>query len=140
MDEPSSIAAAIQSLFKTAYETLEQIQEYADHIEPFSDSIVACHWAISNLEKINRIYARSPYSTLAQDAFSLRGNLERFIASCHALIRFVELLNLHSEGGIGCFIGAGNVKATLKRKQVRELQQEFWDHQRLLSLVLANAI
>jgi hypothetical protein len=136
MDEPSSIAAAIQSLFKNVYETLEQIQEYAAYIEPFSDSIVACHWAISHLEKINRIYAQSPYSTLAQDAFSLRSNLERFIGSCHSLIRFVNLVNLPTD--VGCFIGSG--KASLKRKHVRELQEEFWDQQRILSLVLANAI
>jgi hypothetical protein len=136
MDDPS-IASAITSLFKDVYETLEQIQEYAAVVEPFSDAIVSCHWAISNLERIHRIYAQNAYSTLAQDAFSLRGNLERFIASCHALIRFVSLLDL-SDDAVGCFIGSS--KATLKRKQVRELQEEFWDHQRILSLVLANSI
>jgi hypothetical protein len=135
MDEPS-IAGAIRTLFKDAYETLEQIQEHAAHIEPFSDAIVACHWAISNLEKIHKAYAQNPYSTLAQDAFSLRSNLERFTASCHTLIRFVNPLNLSAD--VGCFIGGG--KVTLKRKQIRELQEEFWDHQRILSLVLANAI
>lgn len=131
-----SIASAIDSLFKDAYASLEQVQTHADGIESFSGSIVSCHWAISNLERIHRIYSQNPYSTLAQDAFSLRRNLERFIGSCHALIRFADLLSMSSD--VGCFIGGG--KAALKRKQVRELQEEFWDHQRILSLVLANAV
>ena len=135
MDE-SSIAGAISSLFKDGYASLEQIQEHAAHIEPFSDAIVTCHWAIQNLERIHRAYAKDPHSTLAQDAFSLRSNLERFIASCHALIRMVDPLNAAIQ--VGCFMGGG--KAALKRKQVRELQEEFWDHQRILSLVLANAV
>ena len=135
MGEPS-IASAISSLFRDAYTSLEQVQEHADEIDSFSNSIVSCHWAISNLERIHRIYSQNPYSTLAQDAFSLRSNLERFIASCHALIRMLELLSTSSE--VGCFLGGG--KAAVKRKQTKELQEEFWDHQRILSLVLANAV
>ncbi|KIW04340.1 uncharacterized protein PV09_04630 [Verruconis gallopava] len=135
MDEPS-IASAIDSLFKDTYTTLEQLQEHSDYLEPFSDSIVACHWAITNLETIHKSYAQYPYSTLAQDAFSLRNNLERFIASCHALTRFMSFLDMSTDAG--CFIGGS--KATSKRKQVRELQEEFWDHQRILSLALANAV
>jgi hypothetical protein len=131
-----SIASAIDSLFKDAYTSLEQVQEHADDIESFSDSIVSCHWAISNLERIHRIYSQNPYSTLAQDAFSLRSNLERFIGSCHTLLRFVNLLNVSLDAG--CWIGGG--KTAVKKKHVRELQEEFWDHQRILSLVLANAV
>lgn len=131
-----SIASAINSLFKDAYASLEQVQEHADEIESFSDSIVGCHHAILNLERIHRIYSQNPGSTLAQDAFSLRNNLERFIGSCHALIRMLGLLSTTSD--VGCWIGGG--KAAVKRKHVRELQEEFWDHQRILSLVLANAV
>ena len=131
-----SIASAIDSLFKDAYTSLEQVQDHADNIESFSDSIVSCHWAISNLERIHRIYSQNPYSTLAQDAFSLRSNLERFIGSCHALVRMVDLLSMSSD--VGCFLVGG--KTAMKRKKVRELQEEFWDHQRILSLVLANAV
>lgn len=137
MDE-FSIAGAVQSLFKTAYASLEQIQGHADVIEPFSDSIVSCHWTISNLERIHQTQDQNPYSALAQDAFSLRTNLERFIASCNALLRFVRSLDLSMATQVGCMFGGS--KVTMKRKQVRELQEEFWDHQRILSLVLANAI
>lgn len=135
MGEPS-IAEAIDSLFKDAYASLEQVQEHAEEIESFSDSIVSCHWAISNLERIHRIYSQNPYSTLAQDAFSLRSNLERFIGSCHALIRMVHLLSTTSD--VGCWLGGG--RANVKKKHVQGLQEEFWDHQRILSLVLANAV
>ena len=134
MDE-HPIAAVIDGLFRDAYRILEEIQGQAEYVDPFSDSIVSCHWSIQNLERIHKTQSRTPHSTLAQDAFSLRDNLERFIASCHALVRFVNPHNFEIEAG--CMFGG---KSTLKRKQVVEMQEEFWDLQRMLSMLLANAI
>jgi len=129
-------AAAIESLFRDAYRILEEIQGSAEQLEPVTETIAICHWTIQNLERLHRTQARTNTPNLAQDVFDISRNLERFIASCSALT--YSLSPPMSSSEIGCMFGGP--RQTRKRNQVRELQEEFWDHQRMLSMVLANAI
>jgi hypothetical protein len=131
-------AVAIESLFRDAYNILEEIHGATDHIETTSGSLVQCHRTIQMLERIHRDRARSQSSDISQDAFGLRQKLERFIASCNALRYLVDSKTMSSSMDIGCW--AAGLRPALKKKHTRELQEEFWDHQRLLSLALANAI
>lgn len=129
-------AIAIESLFRDAYNILEEVHGAAEHMETISGALTSCHRSIQMLERIHREQMRSQSPDISQDVFGLRQTLDRFIASCNALSYTVKLSSPSIQ--MGC-IGAGT-KSTRKKKQERELQEEFWDHQRLLSLALANAI
>jgi hypothetical protein len=133
--EDLPIAFAIETLFRDAYRILEDIQSAAEIIEPIADTIASCHWIIQNLERVHRNQVRTHSPEVSQDIFDLRRNLDRFIGSCNTLT--YTLSPLKNTDNVGCMFPS---RQTWKRKQTRELQEEFWDHQRMLSLVLANAI
>lgn len=129
-------AMAIESLFREAYNILEEVHGAAEPMETISGALTNCHRSIQMLERIHREQIRSQNPDISQDIFGLRPKLDRFIASCNALNYIVKLSSPSIQ--VGC-MGTG-AKATRKKKQERELQEEIWDHQRLLSLALANAI
>lgn len=137
MDELPT-AVAIESLFRDVYRILEEIQGSAERLEPVAESVAVCHWTIQNLERLHRIQAQTHNPTISNDVFDISRNLERFIASCSALTYSLSPPMSSTELQIGCMFGAP--RQTKKRNQIRELQEEFWDHQRMLSMVLANAI
>jgi hypothetical protein len=136
--ENFSTAVAIETLFRDAYNILEEIHGATDHVETISGSIVQCHRTIQMLERIHRDQARSQNSDVSQDTFGLRQKLERFIASCNALRYLVNTNPESSAIEVGCW--TSGFRPAFRKKQGRELQEEFQDHQRLLSLALANAI
>jgi hypothetical protein len=129
-------AIAIETLFRDAYKILEEVHGAVDHMEAVSGALTNCHRSIQMLERIHREQVRSQNPDISQDIFGLRQKLDRFVASCNAL-NYLAQLSSHSVQ-VGC-MGTGS-KPARKKKQERELQEEFWDHQRLLSLALANAI
>jgi hypothetical protein len=131
-------AIAIDSLFRDAYNILEEIHGAMDHAEAISGSMVQCHRTIQMLERIHRDQVRSHNPDIVQDTFGLRQKLERFIASCNALKYLVNDNTGSSATEVSCW--NPGFRPAFRKKQVRELQEEFWDHQRLLSLALANAI
>jgi hypothetical protein len=90
------------------------------------------------LERIHRDQVRSQNPDISQDLFGLRQNLDRFIGSCNSLRYLVNTKPMGSAIEVACWPTAS--RPTFKKKQIRELQEEFWDHQRRLSLALANAI
>ncbi|KAF2434296.1 hypothetical protein EJ08DRAFT_693834 [Tothia fuscella] len=130
------IAIAIESLFRDAYTILEQVHQAADHMATISAALTSCHRTIQLLERIHRDQVRSGNPDVSQDIYGLRQKLDLFIASCNAL-NYVAKLSTPSVQ-IGCM--AAGSKPPRKKKQERELQEEFWDHQHLLSLGLANAV
>jgi hypothetical protein len=131
-------AMAIDSLFRDAYSILEEIHGTADHVESISGSVVQCHRTIQMLERIHRDQVRSQRPDVSQDVLGLRTNLDRFIASCNALRYLVNTKPVGSTMEMGCWTSTS--RPTFKKRQLRELQEEFKGHQRLLSLALANAI
>lgn len=138
MDELPT-AVAIESLFQDVYRILEEdIQGSAERLEPVAESVAVCHWTIQNLERLHRVQAQTHNPSTFNDVFDISRNLERFIASCSALTHSLNPPMSSTELQIGCMFGAP--RQTRKRNQIRELQQEFWDHQKMLSIVLANAI
>lgn len=137
MDELPN-AAPIESLFRDVYRILEDIQESAERLEPVAESLAVCHWTIQNLERLYRVQAQTHNPSISNDVFDMSRNLDRFIASCSALAYSFSSPMPSTELQIGCMFGAP--RQTKKKNQIRELQEEFWDHQKMLSLVLSNAI
>lgn len=131
-------AIAIESLFRDAYTILEAIHDTADNIDQsISGAIVHCHRSIQMLERIHRDQIRANNPDVEQDIYGLRRSLDRFIASCNALTYMGRQVAPTFESSMACMMVARPAK---KSKQIREMQEEFWDHQRLLSLALANAV
>lgn len=135
--EKFATVAAIESLFRDAYTILEEIHGAADQMEGISSSIVQSHRTIQMLERIHKDQVRSQTSDAVQDTFGLRKNLDSFIATCNAFNYTVKNKPVVSTYNIGCMSPA---TPTWKRKQSRELQGEFWEHAKTLSLALANAV
>ncbi|QDS72309.1 hypothetical protein FKW77_007482 [Venturia effusa] len=128
----------VDSLFRDVYNILEGIQGSTERLEPVAESVAVCHWTIQNLERLHRLQAQTHNPSTFSYVFDISRNLERFIASCSALTCSLDPPVSSTELQIGCIFGA--TRQTKKRKQIRELQEEFWDHQRMLNMLLANAI
>lgn len=132
-------AVAIESLFRDVYRILEEIQGSAERLEPVAETVAVCHWTIQNLERLHRTQTQvHDNPSIFNDVFDISRNLERFTASCSALTYSLSPPMSSTELQIGCIFGAP--RQTKKRNQIRELQEEFWNHQKMLSMVLANAI
>ncbi|TLD32310.1 T-complex protein 1 subunit epsilon [Venturia nashicola] len=137
MDElPTAVATEL--LFRDVYRILEDVQGSAERLEPFAESIAICHWTIQNLERLLRVQAQTHNPNLPKHVLELSRILERFIASCSALATSMEPPISSTELQIGCMCRVQ--RRTKKRNPIRELQDDFWDHQNMLSLVLSNAI
>ncbi|KAE9973901.1 hypothetical protein BLS_003377 [Venturia inaequalis] len=137
MDELPT-AVAIECLFRDVYRILEDLQASADRLEPVAESLAICHWTIQNLERLHRVQAKIHNPSISNHVFDMSRNLDRFIASCSALASSPGPPMSSSELQLGCMFGAP--RQVKKKNRIRELQEDFWDHQRMLSLMLSNAI
>ena len=129
---------AAETLFRDAYRILEEIQQSSAAIDAVSAVLVHCHRALRNLERIHQNHVRVYGDDPAEDPFQIREPLDRFIATCNAFNYVLDpLVQPAQEHSDSCLL---NSQKSWKRKHVKNLEQEFCDHERTLSMVLTNAI
>lgn len=126
------------SLFRDIYRILEEIQETKDHAHSITTSIVHCSRELRNLERIHGFRCRFFGSESTEDPFELQEILNKFMISCNALSYINSPHNaLDDDVGDGCLFPS---KRGWKKKHIKALETEFFDHQRTLSLALSNAV
>jgi hypothetical protein len=139
--ECSSPGIPVDSVFKEVYEALERLQHDRNQSGTITASIVNCARELRNLERIHglrwKFYGPNP----AGDPFDVHDMLKRFVTSCNAFSYMSSSDFVFDDENIpdGChaFLPA---KKSWKTKHFKSLDVDFYEHQRILSLALANAV
>jgi hypothetical protein len=126
------------TLFRDIYRILEELQDTKDHVDSLATCIIHCSRELRNLERIHGFRWRFFGRESSEDPFELQETLNKFMISCNAL-SYVNSPNnaLDDDIGDGCLFPS---KRGWKKKHIKALETEFYDHQRTLSLALSNAV
>jgi hypothetical protein len=128
----------VDDLFRDIYIILEDLQNSTDDVESITTCVVLCSRELRHLERIHGFRWRFWGNRTSDDPFELKEILNKFTISCNAL-SYVNSPHVALDDDVsdGCLFGS---KKGWRRKHIRALETEFIEHQRILSLALANAV
>jgi hypothetical protein len=137
---PHALGLQIEQLFQDITRTVNSINESREKINSTITTHVArCQHELVSLSKVHQNRWRFESDTANEDPFQMRDTLNRFILACNTLTYlsspFVEFGNDQSEGCMSF-----PIKKSWRKKQLKMLEDEFFGHERSLSLALSNAV
>ena len=136
----AAVGTAVDSLFGDIYRILEDVQKAQEKVDTITRSIIHCSRELRNLERIHTNRWRFYGPDVSDDPFELRDVLHKFLISCNALTYVNSPFGeLDDEAGDGCLFPS-NSKRVWKKKQMKALEADFSEQERMLSLALSNTV
>jgi hypothetical protein len=134
---------SVDHVFKDIYDALERLQYGQEQTEIIATSIVNCARELRNLERIHSLRWKFYGPNSTGDPFDLVDMLKKFITSCNAYsyIGSPSTFSLNDDEDVpdGC-LQVLPAKKSWKKKHFKTLEIDFYEHQRIFSLALANAV
>jgi hypothetical protein len=139
--DSSSPGVAVDSVFQEVYDALERLQHDREQTGSITTSIVNCARELRNLERIHGLRWKFYGPTSSEDPFDVHDMLKKFVNSCNAFSYVSSSACAFDDEDLpdGCH-ALFPQKKTWKKKHFKALDGDFYEHQRILSLALANAV
>jgi hypothetical protein len=137
---PHALGLQVEQLFQDITRAVDSINECREKISStITTHIARCQHELVSLSKVHQNRWRFESDNSNDDPFQMRDTLNKFIIACNTLTYlsspFVEVGNEKLEG---CMSFAP--KKSWRKKQLKMLEDDFFDHERSLSLALSNAV
>ena len=128
----------IDSLFRDIYRLLEELQGANNLVDNVATCILHCSRELRQLEKVHGFGWRFYGANCSEDPFELQEILNKFMITCNALSYINSSHTISDEDlGDGCLFPA---KKGWRKKQLKGLEIDFWEHRRTLGMALSHAV